>query len=253
MLNRKWGDVLIQLPTKSSGIDNRFCSQTFGMLGAPGIGKSEFWAQQEDALFLDCEGGLNFLDVMSVPIRSMQDLRETFGALLAVRDKFPYKLVVIDTLDRVVNYLDEDILSWARQKFTKNADNIISIRDVAEGGGWDLRRERLMKMLYQFQALPCAVAYISHSEAKREQDPNGKEVVRNTISISGKLGGDVMGWTNHIMHIQNSYMGDKSIRRVRTIPTASLEAKSRGGRIPDGLLWGTNPKENYDAFRKLFD
>ena len=243
----------MQLPTKSSGIDKKFSSQTFGMLGSPGCGKSEFWAQQEDALFLDCEGGLNFLDVMSIPIRSMNDLREAFGELIKAKENFPYKLVVIDTLDRVVNYLDEDILNWARQKFSKSADNIISIRDVAEGGGWDLRRERLMKMMLQFQALPCAVAYISHSEAKREKGADGKENIRKTISISGKLGGDVLGWTNHVLHVQNSYMGEKSIRRVRTIPTSSLEAKSRGGVIPDGVVWGTDPKVNYDEFRKLFD
>ena len=242
----------MELPTKTSGIDKRFSSQTFGMLGAPGIGKSEFWAQEPDVLFLDCEGGLNFLDVKKIEIRDMEDLREAFKLLIAARDNFPYKLVVIDTLDRIVSYMDEDILSWARGKF-KDGGNIISIRDVANGGGWDMRREKMGKILGQFESLPCAVAFVSHSEGKRETDGTGKESVRKTISISGKLGTDILGWTNHVMHIQSSYMGDKVIRRIHTKPTASLEAKSRGGIIEDGMIWSGDMKDNYDKFRKLFD
>ena len=243
----------MQLPTKSSGIDKKFSSQTFGMIGPPGIGKSEFWAQEPDVLFLDCEGGLNFLDVMSIPINSMDDMREAFSLLHKARSNFPYKLIVIDTLDRLVAYLDRSIISWAKKKFEKSASNIVSIRDVAEGGGWDMRREKLNTLLVQLQSFPCAVAYISHSENKREKAPSGKEEIKKTISISGKLGTDILGWTNHTMHIQASYVGDQVVRRIHTRPTASLEAKSRGGIIKDGTLWGDNMKENYTNFRKLFD
>ena len=138
---------MITLPTKKTEIDTRFSSQRFGMLGLAGIGKSEFWAQDENALFLNCEGGLNALKVYSIPIRSWADLREAYGALKASADAgtFPYSVIVIDTVDRLVDYAQEEVVNRAKEFYKKIEVNTIG--DVPNGAGWYKQKEMVMGFL----------------------------------------------------------------------------------------------------------
>ena len=97
----------------------------------------------------------------------------------------------------------------------------------------------------------CAIAYVSHLEVKRIEEENRK-YDKSTISIGGKVGGDLLGWTDHTLHIQAQLYGDKLLRTVYTKPTQSREAKSRGGIVPDNWKWVDNDKENWTKFRGLF-
>lgn len=241
----------MKLPTEKSGIDKRYSSQTFGMIGAPGIGKSSFWGQDDKALFLDCEGGLNFIEAMKIPIRSWDNLRDTYAELHAARDKFPYSVIIIDPIDRVISYAENDIIDRAKVFYKKSEINTIG--DIPEGRGWDLRRTALNKFLQQLETLPCAVAYISHLNSQKIKSATGQDYDKLTISVGGKLGTDLLGWTDHTLHVQAVQLGDKLRRTVFTKPTQSKEAKSRGGIIPDGWLWTDNDKENYNYFRGLFE
>jgi hypothetical protein len=47
-------------------------------------------------------------------------------------------------------------------------------------------------------------------------------------------------------------VGNTMQRVCRTIPTASVDAKSRGSVIKDGWVWSSVDKENYDKFRSAF-
>ena len=71
--------------------------------------------------------------------------------------------------------------------------------------------------------------------------------------MGGKLGTDLLGWTDHTLHVQAVQLGDKLKRTVFTKPTQSKEAKSRGGIIPDGWQWTDSDNENYNYFRGLFE
>jgi hypothetical protein len=242
---------MITLPTTKTEINKDFKSQRFGMLGLAGIGKSEFWAQDDNALFLNTEGGLNAFKVFEIPIRSWDDLREAYMALRKANEdgKFPYSVIVIDTLDRLIDYAQEEVISRAKDFYKKVEINTIG--DIPNGSGWYKQKEMVMNFLTKLEALPCAVAYIAHLDIKRIKEITA-EYDKATISIGGSLGDDILAWSDHTLNIEAHRVGDKMQRVVYTIPTQSREAKSRGGMIPSGLKWSEDAKENYKAFRGLF-
>lgn len=241
----------MELPLKPSELDLRFCKQKIGLLGQPGIGKSSFLAQDPNTLFFDLEGGLNFLRVMKIPIRDWEELREVYSALVKAKEtgKFTYSMIVIDPIDRLIDIAEEHTIMRAKEFYKKT--EIETIGDIPEGKGWDTRRRMVSNFLGQLTKFDCAIAYISHLEVKRIEEESRK-YDKNTISIGGKVGGDLLGFTDHTLHIQAQLVGDKLIRTVYTKPTQSREAKSRGGIVPDNWKWSDNDKENWTKFRGLF-
>ena len=236
-----------------SKVNKKFIDQRFGMIGPSGIGKSGFWTHEDKALFLDTEGGLNaYGGIIRWPIRDLNDMRDAYRQLVSYpKDNFPFSVIIIDTIDRLVDYATDETLAEAREKF-KRVD-INTIHDVPEGGGWDRRRTKVSVILKELEKLPCAIAYIGHLENKTIRRKGETDYNKHTISIGGKIGGDLLAWTDHTMTIEAVRVGEKLVRTVFTLPTQSREAKSRGGMVPNAIRWGDNDKENYEKFRALFE
>lgn len=251
VLEKKKGEIM-KLPDKKSAINRKFKDQKFGMIGMSGIGKSEFWAQDDNALFIEAEPGLHFLEVYKVPMRSFQDLQEIYSALITAvkNNNFPYSIIVFDTIDRVITCVNEEIIGRAKS-FYKNVE-INTIGDIPNGAGWFKSRELMMNILNKFDQLPCAIAYVGHLSTKRVKDIAG-EYDRNTISVGGQLGEELLAWTDHTLYVEALIKGDRLYRTVWTKPTQSKEAKSRGGVIPDGWTWDGDMKKNYKYFREFFE
>lgn len=242
---------MVTLPTQKSVKNLEFKNQKFAILGQAGIGKSEFWAQEPNGLFLETEVGLNALEVFKIPIRSWSDLREAYGLLKKSQDegKFKYDLVTVDTMDRLVDLAQEEVVEKAKEFYKKIEINTIG--DIPQGGGWYKCKEMVNALLTKLELLPCAIAYIAHLSIKHIKETN-MDYDKSTISIGGQLGEDLIAWADHILNVEAHLRGDKLLRKVWTKPTQSREAKSRGSVIPDGMLWGEDMKENYNNFRKLF-
>jgi len=244
----------IALPEVKSVKDLGFKHQKFCMIGAAGIGKSEFFAQDPNVLFIDLEGNIKHLEgIYKVEARSWDDLRNIYNLLFhkSQEGNFPYSNIVFDTIDRVCDFAAEEVIENARN-FYKNATNPINtIGDVPEGNGWAKWSQSVMGLMNKMQCLPCAITFIGHLKTKTVKE-EGRTYDKHTISIAGNLGIQLLAWANHIMYVESYMLGDQLRRRVRTRPSQSIEAKSHGGTIPDNWVWGNSPKENFDYFRKLF-
>ena len=223
------------------------------MIGPTGIGKSEFFAQDENAFFIDGEGGLNFLSVNKLPVRSWEDLREVYALLRQAEQdgKFPYSIVVIDTIDKIVDYAEEEIISRAREFYTKIANEINTIGDVPNGAGWNKTRGLVSNFLDKLEQLPCAIAYIGHLQIKRIEEGTRK-YDKHTIAAWAGMAQELLAYPDHLLHIEAVLIGDKLRRTVWTKPTQSRECKSRGGIIENGWVWSDSMKENYQKFRGYF-
>lgn len=257
----------VVLPTKKTVAINRWIDQKILMLGPGGIGKSEFWAQGEKTLFLECEPGLGHLSVLKVPCRDWGDIREAYAQLYLaaqamgwdaskpdyeVAAKFPYDTIVIDTIDRFVSFGSEETIGRAKLKYKKDiADAINSLGDIPNGAGWYSQTELIGNSLRKFEGLPCAVVLIGHLKKETIEEATRK-IPYTTISIGGQTGTNLLYWSDHTMHLQSRMVGDEIRRQVRTKPTENIEAKSKGGVIADPMPWGPDAKENYDRLRKLF-
>lgn len=246
----------LTLPTQKQEAKRLWCSQKFLMIGQPGIGKSEFWAQGDKTLFIDTEGNIEHLSTMNLKCRSWDDFIE-IGTLLiqsANSGKFQYDTVVVDTLDKWADFAAEEIIGRARAKYDKALKSgleINTIGDVPEGNGWFGWKGLISNYLDKLAKLPCAVVLIGHTQTKRIED-TVKKYDKNTINIGGQLGVLLLGWANHILNVEANYSGAKLNRICYSRPTQSREAKSHGATIPDQWTWTDSMPDNYKKLRTLF-
>lgn len=240
----------IVLPTSKSEIDNRWTSQKTGMIGPAGIGKSKFWSFA-NALYIQTEAGLNHLSVYKVVCQSWDDFVEIYSQLIQTANggKFPYDTVVIDTIDKFIDLAEEETISRGRNKF--KAMEINTIGDIPNGAGWAWNMDLVSNALYKLEQLPAHIVYIGHLENKEIKEPT-RSIHKQTISIGGKMGGMLTAWPDSLMNITATFQGNKAVRTVRTLPTSTVEAKSRGGIIPDNWQWVDNDEDNFKKFRSLF-
>mgnify|MGYP001609558884 FL=1 len=66
------------------------------------------------------------------------------------------------------------------------------------------------------------------------------------------MGTKLLHWADHTLHIKSRLDGSKISRVIRTIPTDTMDAGSRGKMVPDGIQWGEDDKANFQAFKQLF-
>jgi len=248
--------VKFMLPTQKSGVDLKWTSQKIGMIGQAGIGKSTFWSYGEKTLFIQTEAGLGCLDVMKVPVRNWADLAEVIVALQKAHmaGEYPYDTIVIDTIDNLVSIAEQDVVEFVKGRFPDKAGLINSLFDypgASKSGNpaWGWRTDRVFKVLNALDALPSCTVFVGHLGTKEVDLPTSK-ISRETITIGGQLGAKLVHWPDHFLNITGGYTTTK--RTVRTIPTATIEAKSRGGIVKDGWIWSENLQDDYRKFRGLF-
>lgn len=258
--------VLDLAPAKE---DRRFIVQTFGLIGPPGSGKSELLA--ENSYFLQCEPGLNHLECRkSPPLVSYDDFEMVLTKLIQAKQKapLPFEMIVIDTIDEFVKLCDEKVVEQIRKKFPAKASEVNSLFDYPGSSdkgnpAWGFRKDLVMQSLNNLRQLGVAVAFIGHLD-NREIKTALKTIHKQTVSIGGQLGTDLVSWPDHFLNIECKEEGGGVVRKIRTVPTATVDAKSRGGMIPDG--WSlVNPKsfsredmklaakENYKKLRSYFE
>ena len=236
----------MKLPEKKSVGSPIWNETKIGMIGLSGVGKTSFFAQDDKALFIEAEKGLSGETVFKVPARSWSDVEEIYKELASRKDDFPYAIVVLDTIDRIVGYAEDRVVGNAKNFFKNQADKINSIGDIPNGAGYFKTTKLVMSFLGALENLPCAVAYIGHLANKTIKPDMGQDYTRQTISIWGKLGENLLAWTDHTLHVKATLRGETLARTVYTLPTQSREAKSRGAVVPNGWKWEANSKVNYE-------
>ncbi len=243
---------MITLPMERSEVDKRWISQKFGMIGGAGIGKSEFWSPGERTLYIQTESGLNHLAVKKLVCRSWAEWEAIYSALFksAKEGKFPYDTIIVDTIDKFVDIVNENVIARGKAKF--KAADISVIGDIPNGAGWAWSTSTVENTLKKLELLPAAIVYIGHLDKKEIKQPNGVSLHLQTISLGGKTGRELVHWPDHFINIESKMVGNTPKRTLRTLPSNTVEAKSRGGVVPHGMEWGSNTKENYAKFRALF-
>ena len=110
----------------------------------------------------------------------------------------------------------------------------------------------VMTALDKLDQLPCALVLIAHVKQVKVEEPTQK-YDKETVSLWGSIGTNVLGWVKHTLHIQAMHVGDTLKRYIRTLPSKGLESKSHGGIVPDRVEWRTQDlKEEWQTFRALF-
>lgn len=159
------------------------------LFGKPKSGKTLIASGLPNALIIDTEGGSNYVECMSVQIRTVEDLRQLKDALIEAnkaKGDFVYTYGVIDTATKL-----EDIsleLALAMYKATPMGKTFKEgdIRSLPNGGGYLYIREAFKLIIDGFKPLFKYLILLGHTKDKMI-NKQGKELSENSLDLSGKL------------------------------------------------------------------
>lgn len=230
--------------------------QKFITIGPSKSGKTDFWAQAgEKGFWFRTEAGHNHVKTVGADCRDLADMESWKTKLFQAKNAgiLPFELINIDTGDRFIDFITEDIVEKARAKFTKMEIN--GIGDIPEGQGWYSLKTSVNLYLKQFEELGCAVNLIFHvgTDTLNEEGDTKKTYKRETINIGGKAGTALLAWADHILHIRTGYVGDMQARKLVLRGSKTVEAGSRIKSLPASMPWTEDSAKNYQQFRALFN
>lgn len=183
--------------------------------GLPGAGKSTLASKLKKPIFLDFEGGLNYIGCDRTP-QILED--ETFATYIAElinkgKDgKREYDTVVIDSID------------WAVRKFEEKAAGVLEKDDNSQqwkvdykatlnkanggygGGGFYLEtliKTYLIPRLSKLTSYGYGVCLIAHSERKSLMDADGVDTDRIAPKIHNKVVDPFVEWADDIFYLKN--------------------------------------------------
>jgi hypothetical protein len=263
------------LDFSKSGSNKKWERQTICVIGGPKIGKSELFAAGDGSLFLDIEGGLSHLDVMKFPkdhpFIDYDELESTLNQLVVMKQagKFPTNInaLIFDTATRLTQLASDKAVEILNRKFpNKNWETIeeISLGGTSGSPGWQLRSNLVDSLLGKAKQLGVCVVIIAHMEHRKVKNEMMVEIDKQTIDIGGQLGKAYLRYSDHILNIISKNDGGIITRTVRALPTATIEAGSRGLCVPDNWVL-ENPKartreamqeaakSNYAKLRSFFE
>lgn len=249
--------------------------QSFVIIGAPKIGKSELFSVGDGSLFLDIEGGLSHLEVMKHPkdrpFLDWDELEQYIDTLVAMKQKgtFPEKIdtLVWDTATRLVNLATAKTVEIFRNKLPNKSFE--TIEEIPLGGdkgnpGWGVRTNLVDNLLSKAKQLGVAQVIIGHLDFKPVKNDQGVDITRQTISVGGNLGRAFLNNADHVLNIIGKNEAGIITRTVRALGTATIEAGSRGLCVPDAWVM-VNPTArtpealkvaalaNYTKLRSFFE
>jgi hypothetical protein len=232
--------MTLTLPTERTKNVTELGKQTILIYSAPKLGKSSWSARFPEAIFFECEPGLNHLEVFKVPTYKWEDFLD--ACKLIAKGDHPFNTIVIDTVDNAFKMCSEHVCG---------KHGIDYEGDLGHGKGWALVKNEWHRVLTRLASLPYGLILISHAQDKTIETRTG-EYTKTQPSLPDRARNVVLGLVDIILFgdsiPKKDTAGNVTIERVlRTKPHPTYEAGDRTGRLPDILPL------DYDAFVKAFN
>lgn len=190
--------------------------------GLPGSGKSTLASKLKNPIFLDFEGGLNFIDCART--QQIHD-DETFAAYLielynaAEKGKKEFDTVVIDSIDWAMRLVEEHAAGVITKdpRTGKAVKNLTATLNKANGGYGNgaqhlinLVRSELLPRLSKLNGLGYGVCLVAHSARKTLMGEDGTDIDRIAPKIHDKVFDVFNEWADDIFYLSNKG-GDRYI------------------------------------------
>jgi hypothetical protein len=203
------------------------------------VHNSSFASQFPEAMFFECEPGLNHLEVFKVPTYSWEAFLE--ACKLIAKGDHNFKTIVIDTVDNAFKMCSDHVCAKHGIEYEG---------DMGHGKGWALVKNEWHRVLTRLASLPYGLILISHAVDKTIETRTG-EYTKTTPSLPDRARNVVLGLVDIILYgdsiTRKDPAGNIVVERVlRTKPHPTYEAGDRTGRLPEML-----PLE-YAAFQSAF-
>lgn len=228
------------LDTVSSGIQ-RAPFRVF-LYGDGGLGKSTFFAESPDAIFLDTQDGTARIAGAKRFPRAPEAWEDVLDAIDELIEKdLPYKTFVLDIID------DVERMIWAHICKRDGKDNI---EDYGFNKGPTIALVEWRQLLAKLERLRrekgMSIGIVGHAAVGKYKNPEGEDYGMFGPGIDPKASGLIRGWCDTVLfaRLETFSKTDKTTKRTRgfstgmrmiyTNGTAAYYAKNRDN-LPDTL------------------
>ena len=176
------------------------------LYGLSGVGKSSLAAKLKRPIFLDFEGGLNYLGVD----RTAQylDLDEFYKDLVSLyreaeSGKRQYDTIVIDSVDWMVRKVVEKAAGIDRHNLTETLNR----SNGGYGNGKQVLenhiRTKLLPTLVALNKLGYGICLVAHADRKDLMDADGVDVERVTPKIDVNTMNVFVEWCDNVFYLKH--------------------------------------------------
>lgn len=176
------------------------------LYGLSGVGKSSLAAKLKNPIFLDFEGGLNYLGVDRTP--QYLDLDEFYKDLIelyrkAETGKREYDTVVIDSVDWLVRKVVEKAAGINKHNLTETLNR----SNGGYGNGKQVLenqiRTMLLPLLVSLNKQGYGVCLVAHAERKDLMDADGVDTERIAPKIDVNTMNTFVEWCDNVFYLKN--------------------------------------------------
>lgn len=176
------------------------------LYGLSGVGKSSLASKLKKPVFLDFEGGLNYLGVDRTPQYTdldtfYKDLNSLYRK--AEAGKREYDTIVIDSVDWLVRKIVEKAAGIDKHNLTETLNR----SNGGYGNGKQVLENQIRTMLLPFLVLLNKQGYgiclVAHADRKDLMDADGVDVERVTPKIDVNTMNVFVEWCDNVFYLKN--------------------------------------------------
>ena len=195
---------------------------TFILAGDAFTGKSTFATQAKDHYILNFDDGLNFLRWRGKRIVTLEEAEHEVDGLmnLATLGEFPYKAVVIDTLDTMCECVMDGVLREENKQYMHRLGK----------QGWSMVTGRYRVMLDKIKNLPCTKWWLAHT---KHEEIGGIQPAELSMTPGAKR--ITTQKADHMFYIDIAPDGDGSTHMMRTQQSPHWAAGGRLTYLPPSI------------------
>lgn len=181
------------------------------LYGMSGVGKSSLAAKLEKPLFIDLEGGLNYLEVDRTETLTTYDkFYEVLVEIGRNREEYSkYKTIVIDSADWLVRLATEK----AAGIDLNNLDATLNKSNGGYGNGKQVLeneiRTHLLPFLSRLNLLGFGICFIAHTEQKVLLDGDGNKIETITPKIDVNTMNVFVEWCDFVYYLKKRDDGER--------------------------------------------
>lgn len=204
--------------------------------GLSGVGKSTLASKLKNPIFIDMEGGLNYMDVARTPTLTsymsvLKVLSELFNA--AEAGKREYDTIVIDSVDWLVRKVVEKAAGIDKE----HVEETLNRSNGGYGNGKQVLenhiRTKLLPFLVALNKQGYGVCLIAHADRKVLMNSDGSDVEQIAPKIDVNTMNTFVEWCDNVFFLKRDINGE----RVLVLESDDVAlAKNRLGRTGEVKL-----------------
>lgn len=180
--------------------------------GLSGVGKSVLASKMNNPIFLDFEGGLNYIDCARTPQITDLESFYTYLAELYRTPKREFDTIVIDSVDWLVRKTVEKAAGIS----AKTLDETLNRSNGGYGNGKQVLenhiRTKLLPTLVALNKKGYGICLIAHAERKTMMTSDGVDMEQVSPKIDVNTMNVFVEWCDNVFYLKRDYEGERVLQ-----------------------------------------